>query len=30
LAPGLAPFDQTIERALRIGNMPPALRQYYG
>jgi ATP-dependent Lhr-like helicase len=29
LAPGLAPFDQTIERALRIGNMPPALRQYY-
>jgi ATP-dependent Lhr-like helicase len=29
LAPGLAPFDQTIERVLRIGNMPPALRQYY-
>ena len=30
LAAGLGPFDQTIERALRIGNMPPVLRQYYG
>lgn len=29
LAPGLAPLDHTIERALRIGSMPPALRQYY-
>ena len=29
LAPGLAPLDHTTERALRIGSMPPALRQYY-
>jgi ATP-dependent Lhr-like helicase len=29
LAPGLAPLDYTTERALRIGSMPPALRQYY-
>jgi ATP-dependent helicase Lhr and Lhr-like helicase len=29
LAPGLVPLDHTTERALRIGSMPPALRQYY-
>jgi ATP-dependent helicase Lhr and Lhr-like helicase len=30
LAAGLAPFDHTVERALRIGKtMPPALRRYY-
>jgi ATP-dependent helicase Lhr and Lhr-like helicase len=29
LAPGLAPFDHSVESVLRIGKMPPALRPYY-